>query len=947
MIDDVPGIITTHARGGAPFVYLFDIIPASGDAWSQKRFSTNAVNVAGDDYDDHRFKSFTRIVQSVDIEKGGNVAKMNGVDVTMLKTDDLHIDFHDEPICNRKGIISMTIASMNRCLNSSFEKYTGVDFDDWSNIVGGGGGGINQPDTSQYYDGAASCKMAPGATGNSITYPTSATAFEIKRGERFTLSLYLRGDSGGGGESIDVLITSNAKFWDESTGVFQSGVHYNNLAVATAQTWERFSLSFDWSDLIDAATINDESEAETVTIYIQTNTGTVYVDAIQIEPQPITTYHHNRFELVDADVFVLFTGIILDYKYDREKIKIKLDPWARHELREIPLHTLTTDWNSNWEIPSESKGKPFPITYGNFRYLEENFWDPYSNAGHLARGLLANIDPKLTDGIEIYFDRPDFASGVDHVGSFDQAELYHYDKKSGLYYPQRYDDAAAPTWVAREFDPDGAASRYKQNASAHWLKERRAPFMMTMKGEIEYLNDANISNHANAYDGDLTTHASMIVPSTSATMLFKLPQHELEHTIVIDDGVYFIGDVTIEAATANAATIEWRLNKLTHSRNSSFRTIITGAGPQSFRNADIVRILGLPAKNALQTASQLNTGAWYYWNFIRKIIDDSRLELEITSGAGAVDIRIHEVGLRIDYGIKVARANYAGQIWGREFQTTWNSRRSATGYIRETHDVIESILRHECGAVDGDIDMDAFDDMMITTSGGKVLPVPWKTGMQIHDLTDARDVIEKICYLGAHIYFIDNMGRHSIDKIQFYDVERTLTLADFKSPETSIKISMTKAENIATEIHYKFNKNQFEDDEFKNADFADGTGSTCGLNIYYRNKLAAALINAGGIPQPIYIEDDVIEVGGQYMFMRWLAEFFSQRKYIVDGNVWIEHADFELGDQIMLDLPTDYLPADVSTTSHFIVVEKRFKMSEKVVGYKFFELPEGHYGDTP
>jgi hypothetical protein len=286
-------------------------------------------------------------------------------------------------------------------------------------------------------------------------------------------------------------------------------------------------------------------------------------------------------------------------------------------------------------------------------------------------------------------------------------------------------------------------------------------------------------------------------------------------------------------------------------------------------------------------------------------------------------------------------------MYGRQFQTTWNGRKTANGSILYAFDAIESILRHECGALDADINMTSFDNMRQINQGGLWQGINWMIASQIHEPIDALDVIERICYLFGFLYYTDNEGKHALVGLQFNSPVRTLTIDDFKEPQKNLRITMTKPENIVSDITMRSGKNFFEDDEFKGTYHANGTSANYSLETYFKNKLAAAKAELGGIDQCLAIDNEWISQSRYWLAMRWFIEWRYRSRMILDGDIWMDNLDLEIGQQVVLDLPSEYLASPSCATSHFVLVEKRVKDTSNTIGVRFLEVPFGYYGDEP
>ena len=928
----VPSIISDFGRGGAPFIYIFDLFPNSGDAWAQKRYSTNRVTVGGEDYDNALIPSITRIVQKADIVAGGGDAAFAEVDVKFINQSKLHEDFLTDSPTGRRARISLSAISPNRCLNSSFEKRTGNNFEDWNEAIGTGGGEILEADTLVPFDEDTCVKMRSGATTASLI---SSSAFKLYRGERLTASWHMRGDSAGGGEDLEVLLIVGGQYYNDATGSLSASPVYNVFAVTAAQTWERKNMTIDWSDTGFTA------ESVDCYIVIRSKTGTVYVDAVQCEGRALTDYHHNRYELTENDLLPLYTGSVRQWKWVVDQIEMQLEPWQRNRHKEIPDMEIS-EYSSSWVVPSDSKY--FPITYGDFHYDGLRlFWDWVEDRGvAFARGVLVNLDPTIGDGVEVYFDRPDMQLADYSPGFY--RYLYHWDKKSGRYYEQMFDDRASPLHAVREFIDDCfAASRFYQHGSAYWLLQRRAPFMMFLKGEAIVLQTASMNNPANAIDANLATFASN-TGSGQEYLQYKVQQHELEHTIVLPEGIYVIGDYEVYSGsgTANIELVLKTFNRASNWAGSKIYIINGGAAGTSWRNTPMDRT-SYPAANQLMTALPVSINNEK--DYIRKLTDGMKFEITLNNVllTGTPESRIYECGLRIDFAKDLAKTNFAGQLYGRAYQTDWNSRYTWFHAVREPSPIIESICRHELGAVDADIDMDAFDAVQsVRSSSG------WYAAGQVIERTKSEDVIDKICREFGLLYLIDELGRHSLKALGWGSSLKTLSLGDFYDPMNNLKFSMTSREEVVTDLTLLYRRNRWidetregeVDERYTRTAYCNRSGYSSLISSYYQTKCQDAYDALGGVDQKLVVKADWInDDQTAATVVMWILAWLTSERIMVSGDTFFDNVDLEIGDIVSFDSSlADYLPSTVTSSSRFVVSETRIKRSSGRIGLELLEV---------
>lgn len=898
------------------YVYALEISPSAADSWLAKRFATNRITIDGDEYDNALAKSISRIVQSADIIEGGNIAKTSNVTFKLINESNLHEDFLSDLICGRESVLLMSAIGPNRCLNSTFGNYsagTPDDFDNWTETLGTGGGEDISADLTNKHDSTNSVSMTGGLTTES---KIQSDTYQIKRGERATYSFYVRGNSAGGSEVIDVVIEFNGFYWNVATAALQIGVVQNSFTVSAPQTWERFDITFDWSDL----GITGVNSADTY-IRFTTNTGTVQVDAIQIEGQVLSDYCHNRYELLAADTMPVMTATVTTPKWDFKEVTFVLEPSVNLQHCDIPTEILTEDYDVNWVVPRDSVGKPFPMTYGDFNlkvgYPWEAVYNELESHYNCAAGLLANEDPDSASGygIEVYFDRPTMKCGVVGIISYD---IYHYDKKAKKYYKQLHDDRATPLYVAKEFISGLASkSRFSMSASAHWLKAKRFPLSMYIRAESLVSSSAGITNPSLAFDQGLKTYAQNTT-NNSENFVIKFQQHELDHTINLPPNLYFIGDVQLTSGTG-IGVISFTFTSLTDGAWAMTPvTVLSGASVQNFRNTPMYRDGATwPLATHNETSLPVTITAGAYHKFIRCLPDDKHMiiTMDNSSLVGTRETRVFEFGIRQDFAVNLLTANYGAKMIGRRYMHTWNARKTATGTIRGPIDMIESMLRYELGAVDADIDMTAFD-----AAWWLRLSTAWLVKGQLLEQIDSKDWLKKICFEFGLLHSITEEGKHTVVALGNHAAVDNLTLADFVEPHTSLKMELTERDSIITQINAASDKVPWESD-----DYWYSTTSTRDATAY------AAL---GNKDQVFNIKLDWLHKINVGSFVTFLQAWRQKQRIIISGDLFMSKLNLTLGTIVTVDLP-GFIPV---TSTKFVVTETRIKRSEKKIGVILLEV---------
>lgn len=928
----VPDIIQDYARAGMPFVYTLDIEPSAPDSWLTKRYATASVNVDGDAYDDALFDNLSRITSAARIEKGGTIAELGEFNFRLKNKNKLHELFINDNPTNRKCIVKMCVISPNRLLNSTFGKYSGANFENWIETVGGGGFAA---DTGNKHDGTNSLSIISGSPEPLI----ASDAIEMHLGEQIQISFWMRGTNPG--DTVAVYLQIGGFWYNATTQSFHTSktAAKNIFTVIAGTTWERKSFSINtWDKAFSSIFLP-------VIIQFEGDGNNINIDAVQIEIGALpTTYHHNRYELDVADMLTVYTGVIQKPRWNKKDVYFKSKPWGWHTHHDIPITLLTTETNSNWDVPDDNIGIPFPMTYGDYSLFVGAFWDDWHTNYQMnaAAGILVNIDPDNgASGVEIYFDRPGMAMGPNPAAAFYQHRLYHYDKKAGRYYEQVYDDRTTPIYVARELTEDLIANaRFYQHASAHYCLERRIPWMIYMKGNVVISSGVNINNPANAIDANWISYASMTTAGVLDSFRFNYVQHELEHTIWLPECIYFIGDCIIQTATGGAATGTF---KIAVSRGhglaftSSNITVISGGSGTPFRNTPINRAAGPPAATHKLTDRPL-TPAIGSWNrrYIREVTDNTHqiMVMDGTAATSSIDMEISDCGLRADFCVTLKQCNFGARMYGRAYGTTWNARKTAAAAIIEPVDALEGILRHELGAVDADINMDAFDSAHNVRKSTN-----YDTSYQLLEVKDSKDIIRDWCEKHGCIYWIDHDGKHTVAALGHYASIKELHRRDFDDPDNNLTVEHVDPSGVITGIHVKFDYNAFIDSYAKEY-WCGRNGSSTGIGSTYETMCGNNYAALGNVENILHLDHDWSHRATPASFIKFMINWNKANRLIVSGDVFMDKCGLEIGDIVTLAEYefADWIPATILQTSRFVVCECRLKRSQGRIGLKLLEV---------
>ena len=909
----IPTIISDYARAGVPFPYIIDLAPSAADSWATRRYATNAVNVDGNDYV-AAVKSVDRINASARIERAGTVTEMARTKISLNNESKLHSTFITDPITNRKCDIYMTAIAPNRMINSTFAKRTGSNFDDWTEVPGTG---TITADTSVYHDNGVSVLMTTSGTEPYLISPNVA----FRKGETVRISFWIR--AANIGDSIDVAVLVASAWWNDATRTLGGSMVKNNFAVAAAATWERFDIYIAPDEY---GSITSPFNCQ---LFIYASGNNVNLDAVQVEnnAHAATPYHHNRYELIAADMLKVYTGAVNSWDYDWRRVNINVEPWHVQHHRIIPTGILESDTYSTWTIPPGFEGMPFPITYGEFVGDGDPAWMLNSGPA-LARGLLANVAGSATDGVVVYFDRPGMAL-YHPAGTY---RLYHWHENNGAYYERmNYDDAGYSNDAIEWLDDLAANAKFKESANHLQIGNNKFAIMCRLRGRrIE--NPSNITNYENIREGDMDSYGYTTYTAGTAhfgcyleTFPFGTENIMLDTSIGGKDwcafmlGRYFFTlDAVTGTATCTATVIAGGVGG---GYSSGSKTIMGTVAPGTGWNN-----IGAPMNKLL---TQLNCQSVTSGEILPQELKIN-VTIDITTTAGTGRFEIREMGALIYVLLPLEEANYAGQIYGRTFQDTWGGRKTATNMVQYPAEIIESLCRLELNAATADIETTLFDtartDRLIDAAG------------QITELTKSRNIFKKICAEFGLLYYIGSNGTHCAQALKWKSSCAKLNMRDFHKPHKTIKVKFVSRDSMATDVRLYYDKNQFSG-EYGQFAFCNRNGYSGSIGSSYQTKCTNAYAALGNNDKSIELECDWIKsTTSAETMVKWFIDWQSQHRIILEGEIFFDDLDLVLGDVVQLDLQ-ELLPASAAS-SRWVLYETRLKRSVGRIAVKLLEIKE-------
>jgi hypothetical protein len=914
-VKTLPATISENARGGTPLLYLVEVLPRGADSWSPFRWGEEEVTVDGDTYEGGILSSVTQIRDYANIIEGGGSGTRDAVTITLENKNALHNTLQATEIKNRDIKVSLIAKPTNLVKNSSFEEFSGDDFDYWTETVGDGSNSIIAG-TAKKTDGSYSvfmiCAATPGPTIESNT-------FQIRAGAPLTVSFDAAGLSSG--YTINCYVKIDGKYWNDSTGELQSG------AVARAFTMtdsmQRFTLTAYDPDYDPSGEVLDCS----IILEVPNTSENAFIDAVVAEGRnQASSYHRHKDEMTSSEVEGAYYGEVDSVEWDRWQIKFHTKSITSRRHRNIPITILNESIDSDWIIPTDNIGTPFPMTYGVFSIDPRDaggWWEPRDHASG-ALGILCNIK----DGnkpVTVHFDRPTIKmKAID--------ELYHFNEDGGQYIPELYDDRATPIYVQREWvkAPDNAKAY--AHADAGFLPSGRFPLSIYLRGTIvrQVNSDPGIpqfSNASNAFDGDFFTVASLGASSDTGDTWF----HVLMENIPLRSSDIYEAFVLLSIYyTLSGGTMTVRggaLRNLTpgpyYNQNMAVLSSVSGTG--SFGNIPWAthgqKETAFPYTN---DTTIISTDFWSAGG------GEALYELLVTLNNATGSASVREIGQLLHSSVDLVDANIYARATGREYQDTWGGRKTAGDEVKVPPDIVESILRDELDVAAADINTTKFDAVNTALSG------KYAAG-QVVELEDSLRVVDRLSYEWGMLHHPDTDGKEAIYYLQHGSAVAALSESDFE--DKSIKCNYASDDYIFNDFIIRYGYNPTSG-EYSRSLYCNKDGQ----NIDDSTYMTKCQNSYDAIRQTRFKEILCKWVNGDNSakwVMKWFIDWTYLPRLLVEGTAFLDSFKYEIGDRLQLDFP-NYLkdtPGDADAPV-FVLFDRRLRKSEGRIVLRFLEVKE-------
>jgi len=272
---------------------------------------------------------------------------------------------------------------------------------------------------------------------------------------------------------------------------------------------------------------------------------------------------------------------------------------------------------------------------------------------------------------------------------------------------------------------------------------------------------------------------------------------------------------------------------------------------------------------------------------------------------------------------------------------------------------IECILRDELGLGDNEIDYNSFD-LIGGQSMGILSRKDWKFASYISEQVNSFDLIAEFCQNCAIIYYQDYLGKEKVITTNPIGIYTTITPSKEKAdPKYGSKMQITKSpldlvynefhlhykKNYATGIYegYKYikpfshnlvypnNPHPDPNDRLGNPSIYSGLGGLLHLSGTTYAKVNSLTFYAEWIRDEATAE----------RLIKWFADWFCFRSYVVEFTTDLGRIALELGDQLLIDHPL--IPTDIRNDHPFIITEIKHDLNNDELQFKAREIWDSEF----
>lgn len=283
---------------------------------------------------------------------------------------------------------------------------------------------------------------------------------------------------------------------------------------------------------------------------------------------------------------------------------------------------------------------------------------------------------------------------------------------------------------------------------------------------------------------------------------------------------------------------------------------------------------------------------------------------------------------------------YDGAIFGSWIDAdSRNNGYNVNNPIRRGCYLIESMLRDELGLISTEIDFASFDVMGNTTNG---IRKDWYNIAYIDSGVNSLEFIAEFCQQNGIIYFQNYQNKEKVVALSKQTTVKTID--DTTQLEDEIKISLSDLSDFFNEFYINYDKSWVTNNYRKTLYL---TASTNNLSSNSRGGTPNTYTGLCTDSQTKYnmtrrftLDCDWINDAATAEYLiKWLAEWFCYRKYIVEMKfAGLDHIELELGDQIKIN--HELLPVGISNDDSFILFDISHDLENDKLTMKFMQIPD-------
>jgi len=621
-----------------------------------------------------------------------------------------------------------------------------------------------------------------------------------------------------------------------------------------------------------------------------------------------------------SDTLLLYRGIIedVDYDYGIYKIKVRDAGFKRH--KEIP--DLILDENSYPKVPESNKGAVVPLVYGapafgNLFYVDDIYRAPAYKSNREKEEYLISRN-KTSDAVGearvfVYFSDIN-RYGVIYLssGSFSIA----YERPTKLSFP-------LDVILKGKFYSQGEAQGSQTNPTSidfhNAVDDDLNSYLTLGNSEKLYLKFPMPSDFAEIISGmttiQLRVRFGTITGSAHPAVAGRLKYYNPDDD-TFSSGQTFTVDDSNDINFAYSVSLTW----------DQLQRFEFGITMESDATAQIKNIW-IEMNNMLIRGIIVPPPHSTFAHYHTTQTGEPRLTAEIK-----------------EYGAKFKTPLMIYNFVNGERFGAWIDADSRDNGYNENHlphygaYIIETMLRSELGLTSNEIDYEAFDEVGNTTNGNRK---DWMFDGIIEKQRNSLDIFAEFCRQAGIIYYENYENKATIRALKKQTPIKTVDRTTIQ--ENIIHVSLSRLDEIYNEFYLYYRR--MNNDNYGSMLFV--TASDHNLSSNTRSGTPNTYTGLCSDSQDKYKQtkrfnfkcDWINDNATAELLIKWLAEWFCYRKYIVEFKTdGLDHINLEMGDQIKID--HTLLPTGVSNDASFLLFDISHDLDNDKMKFEFMQIPD-------